>query len=380
MKTAQHLWTPQQGWEALPTHEKPSAPQLVLVFGNRAKLAAADWADELEVAYPDAAIVACSTAGEIVDVEVHDQALVATAVQFETAEVRLARIALAGHTSEQAGRLLAEQLLGDGLRHVIVLSDGLKVNGTELIRGLAHALPEGVSMTGGLAGDGADFKETCVGIGPAPQPGELVGIGLYGSGLRVGYGSVGGWDPFGPDRQVTRSEANVLYELDGKPALELYKSYLGDKASGLPASALLFPLSMRTGTADEDEVVRTVLAVDEATQSMTFAGDIPQGSLVRLMKANFDRLVDGAQHAAHNSLSVIGSFQPRLALLISCVGRKLVLGPRVEDEIEAVREAIGGDVDITGFYSYGEIAPGKRLLDCKLHNQTMTITLLGESV
>jgi hypothetical protein len=202
-------------------------------------------------------------------------------------------------------------------------------------------------------------------------------VGLYGPGLLVGFGSLGGWDAFGPERLVTRSAANVLYELDGRSALELYKTYLGPYAKDLPASGLLFPLSIRTEM-DQTPIVRTILAVDEEARSMTFAGDVPMGTYARFMKANFDRLIDGAMGAARTSHEAIGAAECDLAILVSCVGRKLALGQRIEEEVEGVREVLGNGPVLAGFYSYGEISPFVPSAKCELHNQTMTITTLRE--
>jgi hypothetical protein len=262
--------------------------------------------------------------------------------------------------------------------HVLLFADGLQVNGSELVSGMVAALPSGVTVTGGLAGDGDRFGETLVGLDATPEPGNLVAIGLYGSRLRVGTGSLGGWDPFGPERLVTRSHGNVLYEVDGQSALALYKRYLGERASDLPASGLLFPLSLRQPTGAGQGVVRSIVSLCESDQSLTFGGDVPEGSYARLMKANFDRLIDGAHGAAESSSAGLGATAPELAILISCVGRKLVLRRRVEEELESVREVLGAATTLTGFYSYGEIAPFTSLDRCEFHNQTMTITTLAE--
>jgi hypothetical protein len=245
------------------------------------------------------------------------------------------------------------------------------------VRGLTHHLPAGVTVTGGLSADGDRFQETFVFYDGQPQRDAVAAIGLYGHHLKVGYGSLGGWDPFGPERLITHSRGNILYELDGRSALALYKQYLGDYASGLPATGLLFPLSLR---AEEGEsgVVRTILGIDEEAQSLIFAGDVPEGTYARLMKANFDRLIDGAVGAARTTYEAIGSAEPDLALLISCVGRKLVLKQRVEEEVEGVREVLGSRPVFTGFYSYGEISPFTPSARCELHNQTMTITTFAE--
>jgi hypothetical protein len=257
-----------------------------------------------------------------------------------------------------------------------VISDGKCVNGSELVSGLTEHLPLGVTLTGGLAGDGDRFQETLVIWDGPPEPNKVALVGLYGNRLKVGFGSLGGWDAFGPERLITRSAGNILYELDGQPALELYKKYLGEYAKDLPASGLLFPLSLRTAAGES--LVRTILGVSETEYSLTFAGDMPQGGRARLMKANFDRLIDGAVGAAQTSYGALGKASPELALLISCVGRKLVLKQRVEEEVEGVRDVLGQETILAGFYSYGEISPFTPSAKCELHNQTMTITTLSE--
>jgi hypothetical protein len=263
------------------------------------------------------------------------------------------------------------------LRHVFVLSDGLSVNGSDLARGLASGVSEGVSITGGLSGDGTDFAETWVIDDTAAGAQRIAAVGLYGDHLHVGYGSMGGWKPFGPLRSITRAEGNVLYELDRHSALDLYKTYLGGHAAQLPASGLLFPIVV-TGAQGGEGVVRTVLSVNDQDGSMTFAGDIPQGGTAQLMKTNVDDLVDGATAAAETSLAGLGGKRPELALLVSCVGRKLVMKQRVEEEVEAIRDIFGADTKMAGFYSYGELSPFRQGGECRLHNQTMTITALTE--
>jgi hypothetical protein len=361
--------------------------QLVLVFGATAVLQDPQLMESIRKLYPEAHILGCSSAGEICGAQVSDDSLVATAIHFEHTQVRAAQVSLIANSgSHKAGEFLAQALphsvgVGGGgtqekLAHVLVLSDGLSVNGSDLVRGLIEHLPKGVAVTGGLAGDGARFAATLVFKSDLPEKGAIAAVGLYGSRLKVGFGSLGGWDPFGPERLVTRSKGNVLFELDGRPALGLYKQYLGDHAKGLPATGLLFPLSVRVKPG-ETALVRTILAVDEQQQSMTFAGDVPEGAHARLTKANADRLVDGAVGAARASYPV-GNVAPELAILISCVGRKLVLKQRVEDEVEGVRSILGEQAAMTGFYSYGEIAPFSLGERSELHNQTMTITTFAE--
>ncbi|HEX7604716.1 MAG TPA: FIST N-terminal domain-containing protein [Polyangiaceae bacterium] len=359
--------------------ELDSPDTLVLVFGP------SDLADSpavlraLHDAFSASQLLGCSTAGEIFDSKVSDGTLSVAVVRFEHTRVRSAAFPVTLPTdSREAGRSLARELLGSDLRSILVLSDGLGVNGSELARGINDAAPPPVVVTGGLAADGDRFRRTWVLTHGEPRSGFVSAVGLYGDHVHVGHGSKGGWDIFGPERVVTRAQGNVLFELDGRPALDLYKEYLGERASGLPATALLFPLALRAGRSDVHQVVRTVLAVDEAKRSMTFAGDIPEGSLAQLMKANFDRLVEGASVAAMATTDAGAPPNvPGLLLSISCVGRRLVLGERTEEEIEATLEAMPSGTKQIGFYSYGELSPHASG-SCDLHNQTMTLTTIRE--
>jgi hypothetical protein len=388
MKIEQRKWTEVSGWIPASAGNIAKSSQLVLVFGAAAALRKPDLVAAIRNDHPAAHIFGCTTAGEICGAQVFDDSLVVTAIHFEHTQFRSAQVNLSQTPdSFQAGEWIAQKLprsvrnattgIEEKLAHVLVLSDGLKVNGSDLVSGVMKHLPEGITLTGGLAGDGTHFDETLVFRDDVPQTDTIAALGLYSSRLKVGFGSLGGWDSFGPERLITKSKANVLYEMDGHSALTLYKEYLGEQAKGLPATGLFFPLSVRAKPG-ETPVVRTLLSVDEAAQSMTFAGDVPEGAYARLMKANFDRLIDGATGAAQTSYQAIGSAAPDLAILISCVGRKLVLKQRIEEEVEAVRDVLGQHAVLTGFYSYGEISPFTPGAKCDLHNQTMTITALSE--
>jgi hypothetical protein len=347
---------------------------LVFAFAGAAYRDRPEVLAELAGAFPSSTLIGCSTSGEIDQTHIRDESITVAVAKFARTRVRMTSAKLGD--SRDAGCALADSLFAPDLRAVLVLSDGLRVNGSELVGGLGSRLPERVVVTGGLAGDGDRFGNTWVLVDGKPESHAVVAVGLYGDAVRVSHGSKGGWDTFGPERVVTRSKGNVLYELDGRPALALYKEYLGERAAGLPGSALLFPLSLRSSPDDANSVVRTVLGVDEAAQSMVFAGDLPTGSYAKLMRANYDRLILGAQGAAESAMGAMAGASPSLSIAISCVGRRLVLGERSEEETEATLEMMPPGTQQVGFYSYGEISPqGGR---CDLHNQTMTLTLLGE--
>lgn len=373
MKTEQYIIT-----DSLLQGNLGAQADLVLLFGATKRIKEKGLIDMIRTAYPNACIFGCSTAGEIMGTQVLDDSLIVTAVSFSSTRVRGAMVKVTSiEDSYKAGSELAISLAADDLKHVFVLSEGLNINGSELVRGLTENLPLGTTLTGGLSGDGDKFQETYVLLNNEPTRDAVGAIGFYGNKLQIGYGSFGGWDTFGPERLITRSKGNILYELDGKSALALYKQYLGEHAKGLPATGLLFPLSLRMNDASRP-VVRTLLSVDETDQSMTFAGNMSMNTYARLMKANFERLIDGAVSAARTSAETMEHINPELAILISCVGRKLILKQRIEEEVEGVREILGADATYTGFYSYGEISPFAKGGKCELHNQTMTITALSE--
>ena len=351
---------------------------LVVVFASPEYLDQPAAMLELIDAYPNSKIIGCSTAGEIIGPFVNDTSLSVAVMQFERSSIEVVSAEIRqAEDSFAIGEKLASQIRHARLSAVFVLCDGLHVNGSELVNGLNSVLPKNVIVTGGLAADGDRFQRTWVIRNRKAESGAITIVGFYGKHLRVTHGSRGGWDSFGPERRVTRSEGNILYELDGKPALDLYKEYLGDLASGLPATALLFPLSIRQDSSDSRQLVRTILAINEDNHSMTFAGDIPRDCLAQLMRANFDRLVSGASAAADQARNNTAPDGPTLAIAISCVGRRLVLGERTEEETEITLEHLPDGTRQIGFYSYGEISPYTTGI-CDLHNQTMTLTTFSE--
>lgn len=380
MKSSQAQVTNKTEIEAFRSKLKSSpnaGKPLILAFGSTETCESA-LATELIQTFSEANVLVCSTSGHFNNQHITDEGFCLTALEFSRTQYRASLESIDNaQQSQSIGEKLARQLAAADLKQVLVFSDGLTVNGTALANGLTSVLGDKTIISGGLAGDGSRFKTTLVGWNGRPVSGQVAVIGFYGEALETAAASMGGWDAFGPKRLITKSSANVLWELDGKPALGVYKEYLGKHAAELPASALLFPLSV--GLKDGNHsVVRTILSVDEKTGAMTFAGDLPQGSEVQLMKSNIDRLVSGAEGAAQKcELSGPAEF----ALLVSCVGRRLVMGQRTEEEIEAVQRATHSpNCAVTGFYSYGELSPQGKFQKCDLHNQTMTVTLFREKL
>lgn len=356
--------------------EHAPAATLVLCFGSR-HLLHPSFFNAVKKRFGAATIAMCSTAGEIYQDTVQEDTVVAAALQLEKSTIESCSVNIKDYSSTYMAAMdLVKMLPKEGLKYVMIFSDGSLVNGSELVKGLTARIDKNILITGGLAADGAQFNSTLVSLNETPREGQIIAIGLYGEHLQVTHGSQGGWDIFGLEKRVTNSSGNILVELENQNALDLYKKYLGPEAEKLPGSALLFPLSVIIPGTDKP-VVRTILSINEEDKTMTFAGDIPVGSKVRFMKANFERLTGAAAQAA--AITVAEGRMPDFALLISCVGRKLVLGEKTDEEVKAVSKAFLDTTPMAGFYSYGEISPFNEGGKCQLHNQTMTITSFYEN-
>jgi hypothetical protein len=383
MRAFSRRWSPTVGWSEPSSPVSAEAVQLLLAFGPPTA-PPVTWFEQVASLWPHARLVYTTAGGQIDRGEVLDDAVVVTGLAFDTVRVGVHSAAFEPSGGEVApchafGRELGARIAAtEGLRHVIVFADGLHVNGAAFTRGLGESLPEGITVSGGLASDGLEFVTTGVGLDAPPQPRSVVAVTFSGAALAVGTASLGGWEPFGPERLVTRARDATLFELDGERALDIYRRYLGPLAAELPGSALLFPLAV-SAPGGRESVVRTILGIDEATGALRFAGDVPQGHKVRLMRATNDRLLDGAEAAARTAHEAMEGVAPQLVLCISCVGRRAVLRSRVEEEVDEVTLIAGGAL-VTGFYSNGEIAPpyGERGQRALFHNQTMTVTVFGE--
>ena len=377
MKIAQLVKHKNKNWEYVVEKQKLIEP-LVLVFGNRFMLEEKTVYQELRQIFPDGHIVFASSCAEISSNTVNQNSITVTAIEFEKSKflIKTSNVLNKDLDSYKTGNDLIKQFPEEGLKYVFVVSEGSFINGSQLTKGMSASTNDNLLITGGLCGDDARFEKTLASYNETPKEGELVAIGFYGDTLEISFSIHGGWTPFGPERIVTKSKDNILYELDGQPALDLYKTYLGDKARDLPGAALLYPLNV-TSADEEQSIVRSILNINEEDNAVILAGDIKENSKVQLMMTNVDNIANASERAATQALEHRVN-KPELALLISCIGRKIVLDQRVEEEIEEVIEVIGKDTVISGFYSYGEIAPFHGEVACQLHNQTMTITLISE--
>jgi len=356
-------------------------PQLILAFGDKEFFSNPILLNQLKKHFPNSLIAGCSTAGEIAVDRVYEHSCILNAVHFKDSRVKAVSTSIQSmEDSEAAGQRLGKELDHQNLKSVLILGTGVAINGSALVAGLQASLPSSVGISGGLAADGGAFTRTWT-LGPkGVSDDQLVLIGFYGEKIQISYGTFAGWEPFGPARKVTKCDQNILYELDGTPALDIYKRYLGDYAKELPGSGLLFPFEMLNSEREKQGIFRTILGVNHTENSITFAGDILPNGYLRLMHASTEKLISGAENAAQLAKkNLITSSEKSLAILVSCIGRKLVMGDRVDEEVEAVADTLGKNASITGFYSNGEISDNNFHGDCRLHNQTMTITWITEN-
>jgi hypothetical protein len=384
MLIRQESVTAKMALKDLPSSSPLPTANLVLVFGSVKRFGDAKLASFLKERYPTAQIVGCTTSGEINPSGVFDDSVQITAILWEKTMQRVAHVKMSGmQNSFETAAGIAKQLKADSLRTVLVFSDGLNVNGSELLLGFQSVLGD-IPIVGGLAGDGGAFVKTLQLFNDSVSDNLVIAVGLYGNNLITASGALGGWKPYGPPRKITRSQKNVVYEMDGKPALPLYRMYIGEHyAKGLPGTGLKFPFAIIEEGKRDVEKVRTLLAIDSANNSLTFAGNVEEGETVRFCQTTHDRLVEGAGGAAHlvtGNLKGANMSQPGLALLVSCVGRKGVMAEQVADEVKMVQQILGSQTMLTGFYSYGELAPRPNTTDSVLHNQTMTIGYLSENM
>ncbi len=379
MKIEQGLVSQSMEFQTIKTSAAFSAEKanLVFIFGEREIIENCKLYEKLRSIYTNAQIVICSTAGQLIDYNLMNNNIVVTAIEFEKTPIKISRYNLLEEESLlKLGERVQKEIITNDLSAIMVLSEGTYVNGTELVKELSKVTDPKVKIFGGIAGDSINFHKTLVGVNENPKEGEIAIIGFYGDHMKFGFGCEGGWTDFGPEREVTHSEKNVLYKIGDHFALDLYKEYLGQYADDLPGSALYFPLSMKENP-NASPIVRTILSINEEEKSMTFAGDIPQGALVKLMKGNFDKLIDASFTAAKASVDA-SSKSPELVMAVSCVGRKIVLDNRIEEEIEIMKEIYGENAFLFGFYSYGEISPIVAHKSCELHNQTISIATMLE--
>lgn len=333
---------------------------------------------------PGTPVVGCTTDGEISTPGLSTDSVVVLALASDQIKFSTVAVDFLSQDSFKAGIKVGDQFINTNVKYMQIFSDGLLGNGSKIVEGIQKVLGKSIIIAGGTAGDGSLFTRTYQYHNDKVLTNSIVGVGFEGK-FSFSTGVSSGWTPVGMAKEVTKSTGNVVYELDGQPALDVYKKFLGKHASMLPAVGVEYPLALLGPQGDVGEdgyfLCRATMGVDHEKGSITFAGDVPQGVMVKMTMGNDLDVIKAAKEAAQRALDQLKknkNIQPKVVFLYSCMARKIVLGSRTNEEILAVKEVIGKDFPIIGFYTYGEYAPiGKQNMSC-LHNEVATITIIGE--
>ncbi len=305
-----------------------------------------------------------------------DDDLVITVLRFEHVQVRAATADLHGAGgSRQAGRELGVKLARVNVGGVVlfIAPDSPSEQACQsdaLIAGLGEVLP-GVPIVGALACGHADLQPWVVNDSTVVHSGA-VAVALLGDSLRFGYGTASGWQAFGPERKVTRAANAVVIELDRRRPADIYRQFLGEAPANGDLSPQIFPLTLCTE--DEPKTLISVRGVDPTNGSLLLDDRVGEDSVVRLMRASNERLVDAARLAA---LKASTGYE-QVAICIGGAGRPHTLRSRADDEAAAIVESLAEGIVLHGLYAAGELAPiaGR----CHRIQQSMTVVAIGEDI
>ena len=355
------------------------APDLVILFSS-AKYDAARVLEgihsRLSAAVP---LVGCSSYAEIDSEQALTSSIVAMGLVLEGITVRTFHVEGRGVDSFTAGREAGLDLRGFAPDLIITFPDVLEMNATRFLLGLQDALGKDMPIVGGAPADDGAFKATYQIHGRDVMSGGAVGVALKGP-LAIVTAAKSGYTPVGATHTSTRVEdGKVVLEIDGRPALDIYRDYLGKRAAQMPAVSIEFPIGVVGGiegtqrrTDDALLLVRAIFQVDEARGALILGGDVPEGAAIRVMRATKEDVVRGADEATVMALEAMPA--PDLALIFSCMSRKSVLGPRFKDECRASFARLPEGLPRAGFYTFGELSPVQGTT--MHHESTYTLVLL----
>ncbi len=261
------------------------------------------------------------------------------------------------------------------LRAVVALADSLTASGAALVDALQDAAGADVPVLGGTAGDQLQFRGTYQLFDDEVLQDAVVALAFSGP-VTLAHGVASGWRPVGPSVEVTGAAGNVVQALGGRPALRFYQDYIGPRDPLGEHALAVYEAE------DEISYMRAPLATDPETGAITFTGDVPVGARVRLTEFTRAAVLEGCEtsieRARRRFQDAVGpDGAPALAWFFSCAGRKEALGTWSAREFGLVREHLGAEVPVAGFYAYGEIAPLAPGEPSRFHAETFVTLLLG---
>ncbi len=294
--------------------------------------------------------------------------------------------------SQKAGSDVAFSILQnspEALKLVMMFADGLKGNGSAILRGLISHLGDQFPIVGGSSGDNGHFVETKQIFQNSAYTDSVVGVGISGP-LEFSVGVNHGWSAVGAPRTVTNATGTVVHTIDNEPALSLYAQYLGEdeianlKSTTLGAVALSYPLGIKDNQSGE-MLLRAPFAV-QPDGSIVCGGEVKTGSIIQLMIGTKEDAILAARKAAETAMAGLGK-KPEAAFIFSCHVRNTLYAnlEASSAEVSAIQEVIGSDVPMIGFYTYAEQAPvggvTHNIHSCnpEFHNETVVLVLIAET-
>lgn len=335
----------------------------------------------------DVPIIGCSGAAIISDQGISKPGLVILLLDFSediysnTACVREIKV----RTSESAGEELADMLLygfHDLRRDLsIIFCDGLIRESSNLISGLQKKLGKSFPLVGGFASDNLRFKKTYVYFNQELLSDAVCGL-LLGGKLNFGIGVKHGWRPLGKPRRVTKSYGNVVSEIDGAPAANIYEEYFASDIANLRKElkhiSILYPIGIYL-PGEVEYLLRNLLSIQD-NGYLVFQGNVPQGAQIRLMIGTKESCLLATQQALAEVKKGLAGHKINFLLVFDSISRYILLGRQAEQELKIIKEALEPDTHIIGLYTYGEQAPLRAVSYqgmTYLHNQTITILGFG---
>lgn len=337
-------------------------------------------------------LIGCSDAGEITNHGPTQKSVAVMAIRSDRISfyTGLGKNVKAG--AREAGQAVAREVKEKAdktLRAFIMLPDVLTGNGADSVRGILDVLGPHFPVVGGAAGDDFLFEKTYEYRDGEVESGAIAGVGLAGD-FTIGIGVRHGWVPIGMPMRVTKASGAVLKELDGRPAINIYEDYFGQKADELRKEALArlaitYPLGLKIPEYEQEYLIRDPITVS-ADGSITCAAEIPEGSEVRLMIGSKERAVEAAEDAARHLMKEFerDRTRPKFVLVFNCIAREKLFAQKAGDEIHAIMQIVGPDVPMLGFYTYGEQAPlggeirDREKCDPRFYNETVVLFAVGE--
>ncbi len=352
-------------------------PQAALLFAG-IDFEHQDLLDAINEAWPGIQLIGCTTDGELSSCQGFKEdsisllLLASDTIEFTTGLGREVSQGAEAACSRAVAEARAKTTLEPSV--CIATPESLTGAGQQIVVALAKALGDNVTLSGGAAGDQMRLVRTLQFFGR-----EVVSDGvpiLLLSGPLVHSMGVGhGWKPVGEPGVITRSDGCVVYEIDGAPAIDFYRRFLGDQFKPKPE----FPLVIVNDDGEPEYLRETPGDIDEHTGAITYLADLPEGARVQVSITDRAAILDGCAESIRRALQGFpDTKKPEAAIIVSCAARRLLLGTKTGEEFRILKESIGDEVPFCGFYTYGEIGPQETdRTKSIMHHETFTILLLG---